>query len=147
MIKYRGPEISEVTHGWPHASTSEHLNGRKVSIIPWGFAGIGRDNMLSCEFSSCVPLVVGNDSSMGMAHILYPDDAEFYVEKFKRKLGNIKALIIGGNYKQLVKACEKHKVPIDVKDHGYYYRDVLVVPSTREVMVFFRSNRLTYVMD
>lgn len=142
---YEGPfekKTIDVKYSEPLEHTRKRLDQLEGhEVIPWGYFAIGDVPMTSFSFCSCRALVLKSDGLVGMSHIYgYNDDPEFYLREMLKELpaGEVSGYIVSQTLKSsdVEKACEGHRVKIKEVRQYDSERDLIVIPSAKEIEIF-----------
>ena len=135
------------------AADSPYIGG--LTEVKWGDCAVSSEPMGSFGYSGCRALVFQNGKHMGLSHIWKTDTPPMIRHYVKGMLGHadpadVMAFISAGLRPECaVESCREFEIPVvgtnNDEENPYWYRDVIVVPSTREVFIYSEKGKETFV--
>lgn len=145
-----------MTHGpgYPvFRETSEFLsNLRSYETVHWGYSRVSSLPLASFGYTTCRSIILANGKKAGLSHIRPSENPEPFLASMLEELGcrtpEASAILVYGYYpRQLLECCREYNIEI-VDEHdgdGRFKRrrDVIVIPSLREVAVFSDYSKIS----
>lgn len=152
--------------GYARPETLEDLSKLKKLYLEvgWGDSDISTLPLISFGYHDCNAIALLNGEKAGLCHTV-PDgtnilsDLKKMVEGLKVPAKELKAILVAGmGMETMEKYCKRLRIEVvnsyqgdwyyDDKDRMLFYsRDVLVVPSSREVLIYTRKGKIHRLFD
>jgi len=123
----------------------------RYKIIRGGRTSVSKKPLISFGYYNCNSVILYDGMKMGLSHIGPTRDPEKYILGMIRKMdSHPRAIIVRGYYSkgEEERVCENLDLAIerifDYKNEGLREetrKDILVIPTTREVLIFTDTNR------